>query len=62
MKKNHYVKAMSLAVMAATSFAVVACDNDALSGPDYNGGGDGKSSSVEQSGPQSSSSEFVVSS
>ena len=62
MKKNHYVKAMSLAVMAATSFAVVACDNDALSGPDYNGGGDGKSSSVEQSGPQSSSSELVVSS
>lgn len=59
MKKNHYVKAMSLAVMAATSFAVVACDNDALSGPDYSSG---NSSAVEQPGPQSSSSEVAVSS
>ena len=59
MKKNHYVKAMSLAVMAATSFAVVACDNDALIGPDYNSG---NSSAVEQPGPQSSSSEVIESS
>ena len=59
MKKNHYVKAMSLAVVAATSFAVVACDNDTLSGPDFNSG---NSSAVEQPAPQSSSSEVVVSS
>ena len=59
MKKNHYVKAMSLAVVAATSFAVVACDNDTLSGPDFNSG---NSSAAEQPAPQSSSSEVVVSS
>ena len=62
MKKNHYVKAMSLAVVAATSFAVVACDNDTLSGPDFNSGNGGKSSAVEQLEPQSSSSEVAVSS
>ena len=62
MKKNHYVKAMSLAVVAATSFAVVACDNDTLSGPDFNSGNGGKSSAVEQPAPQSSSSEVAVSS
>lgn len=62
MKKNHYVKAMSLAVVAATSFAVVACDNDTLSGPDFNAGNGGTSSAVEQLEPQSSSSEVAVSS
>ena len=62
MKKNHYVKAMSLAVVAATSFAVVACDNDTLSGPDFNAGNGGTSSAVEQPAPQSSSSEVAVSS
>ncbi len=62
MKKNLYVKAMSLAVVAATSFAVVACDNDTLSGPDFNSGNGGKSSAVEQPAPQSSSSEVVESS
>lgn len=62
MKKNLYVKAMSLAVVAATSFAVVACDSDTLSGPDFNSGNGGKSSAVEQPAPQSSSSEVVESS
>ena len=62
MRKNHYVKAISLAVVAATSFAVVACDNDTLSGPDFNSGNGGKSSAVEQHEPQSSSSEVAVSS
>ena len=51
MKKNHYVKAMSLAVVAATSFAVCACDNDTLSGPDFNAGNGGTSSAVEQPAP-----------
>ncbi len=62
MKKNPYVKALSLAVVAATSFAVVACDSDTLSGPDFNSGNGGKSSAVEQPAPQSSSSEVVESS
>ena len=55
MKKNLYVKAMSLAVVAATSFAVIACDNDNLSGPDFNSGNGGNSSAIEQPSPQSSS-------
>ena len=49
MKKKHYVKAMGLAVVAATFFAVVACDNEILSGPDYNSGNGGKSSEVVRS-------------
>ena len=55
MKKNLYVKAMSLAVVAATSFAVLACDNDNLSGPDFNSGNGGNSSAIEPPSPQSSS-------
>jgi hypothetical protein len=62
MKKNHYVKVMSLAVVAATSFAVVACDNETLIGPDYNGGNAGNSSAIEHPSPQSSSLEVVESS
>ena len=62
MKKNLYVKAMSLAVVAATSFAVLACDNDNLSGPDFNSGNGGNSSAIEQPSPQSSSLEVGESS
>ncbi len=51
-----------VAAAALASFALVACDSDVLSGPDYNSGNGGNSSAVEQPGPQSSSSEKAESS
>ena len=51
-----------VAAAALASFALVACDSDVLSGPDYNSGNGGNSSAVEQPALQSSSSEKAESS